>query len=319
MPIGPDHPSYAIFALKAKTDPAFARLLADEPLDTSPPAPPSWDEFVTIPEPPKWQGTPTKPHAVVTVAGGKEGQELLAISRPLFEMYAKKIDADLVILDWLGVAEWPISSKFALRSVLPHYQRIIFFDADILVHPDTPNLLNGMPPGTVGMYDDLPEILRSGRVFIDEYQDFREHVGLQRLAKVDFYGNTGLMVLDRSHLPVLDVPPVPIPALHCSEQHLFVARVVDLDFPLFRLGKVYNWQWWTDRGFRRAPANACLHYAGMQHKGGHEERLSHMAGQAARMLGRAAPVSLSRPRATVNAVSPPCGSCGGKKEPLRVR
>lgn len=241
-----------------------------------------WSRPVRIPEPPALDLT-SRVRAVVTVATGKAGADLLAISGPLMQAYAKRLAADFVVLDWPGIPEYPIAGKFQLARVLEHYDRVVFLDADVLVPPTALDLFVAVGPDEFGIYDDLPEILAKGAKFIDEYQRIRETQGLKR-SPVRFYGNTGVMVLSRQHLGALAVPPRPVPIVHCTEQHWIIARLHDLAVKMRMLPKVANWQWWPGKSLEGAPPDAILHFSGMQGRAP-AERLRLMRQHAERLQG----------------------------------
>jgi hypothetical protein len=225
--------------------------------------PDPWAARITVPVPPALGLTPAREGALVTIAAGPIGRKLLAVSEPSLRAYAERLGLDFVILDWPGDPRWPMSSKFALTRVLEHYSRIVYVDADVLIPDGAPDLLALTPPGTIGAYNDLPEVLVTAWPFADEYQRVRETQDLPR-APLPNYVNTGIMVFDRSAARVFTVPGKPIPPLHCSEQHWWVMRMHDTGTPLTLWPKECNWQWWTDKGFRKAPETAILHFSGMQ-------------------------------------------------------
>jgi len=222
-----------------------------------------WKNFVTIPIPPKPILTPTRTKAVVTVAAGVKGKALFEISGELLKAYADRMDADFIVLDWPGVPEWGISSKFQLSYMLDYYERVLYLDSDILIPQTAINLFDYAKEDGFYAYDDLPDILRDGGGFIEEYQHVRITQGLKR-SKLNFYLNTGVMLFSKKHQYILSIPSLPIPPCHCSEQHLWVARLQDSTENIIKLPKIANWQWWTDKDFIEAPDNAILHFSGMQ-------------------------------------------------------
>lgn len=230
-----------------------------------------WLNRVQIPQPPKQHLKPNSPRAVVTVAAGQVGRDLLEISGPLMRTYAASIGADFVVLDWEGVPELGLTSKFALPGVLDHYERVIFLDADVLVSLGADDLLEIVPEGAFGFYDDLPEVLIHSSGFMEEYQRVRDTQNLPRV-KIPHYPNTGVLVFDRSHKDILSTPPRPIPPLHCAEQHWWCGRIHDSGCRTLKLPKWANYQWWTDKTLESVPDGAFLHFSGMQDSGGIELR-----------------------------------------------
>jgi hypothetical protein len=224
-----------------------------------------WGSPVRVPEPPPVEASGRL--AVVTCAAGREGKDLLAVSGPWLRAYAARLGAEFVVLDWPGVKGWGQSAKFQFGRVLENFDRAAFVDADTVADPArAPDLFAETPAGSVGIYDDLPGLLRykEGGNLVEEYQRLRGAVGLLR-SHVRFYGNTGVVVADRAHAGIFSGPEGPIPPVHCGEQHLWVARLHDSGTPVHLLPARCNYQWWEHDEFREAPpADAILHFSGIR-------------------------------------------------------
>jgi LPS sulfotransferase NodH len=221
---------------------------------------------------------PTKTRAVVTVAAGQEGRDLLFLSRPWMERYVARLDAEFVVLDW-EMPEHGIYSKFQLYRVLDHYERVVFLDADAWADPDhCPDLFARVPAGDFGIYDDRPGLLAKTAFgpFTQENGAVRTSQGMP-VASPKFYGNTGVMVFDRSHRDILAPPSQPIPVKHCGEQTLWVARLQDSGKPITFLSDDCNRQWWEHGEFERPqPPTAILHFSGMRPHRSPENRIKEM-------------------------------------------
>ena len=261
--------------------PAFHRagggtggVVAFAPADHARP-PLSAAPLVTVPGPPPLALRPRWPRAVVTVAHGPEGEELLAVSGPLMAAYAARLRADFVVLDWPGPPAWPMGAKFGIGRALEHYARVLYADADVLFMPGCPNLFGETPAGHWGGYDDRPYLTarRQAAAVLDELTGLRVQQGLGYAPPPPWYLNTGVFVCDRAHRGVLAPPAGPIPASHLSEQHLFNARLLDAGGPVRLLDRACNYQWWTDAGFTDPPRRAVLHFSGLKD---HAERVRQM-------------------------------------------
>ncbi|HEX4614016.1 MAG TPA: hypothetical protein VH092_37890, partial [Urbifossiella sp.] len=174
-----------------------------------------WGNPVVVPEPPPLALTPTSPRAVVTAATGAEGNALLAVSGPWLRAYAKRLRADLIVLTDPLVSGWGQAGKFGFWRVLERYDRAAFIDADTVADPHAcPDLFGEVPEGFIGIYDDLPGLLRhaEGGALVEEYQRLQVQQGYERSA-VRFYGNTGVIVADRGHRDVFAPPAGPIPPI----------------------------------------------------------------------------------------------------------
>lgn len=222
---------------------------------------------VTVPSPPTLTLTPASTRAVVTVAVGEEGQRLHAATGEHLCAYAERVGADLVILDWHGHPDWPMSAKFAIPRVLDHYDRIAYVDADVLLRPAAPNLFDLCPADHFGAVDELPWHRAQPRFGREKgYLEFRRRLGFRDVPHLPWYFNCGVYVCPREYQWLLLPPPGPIPAAHCSEQDLVNARLLDACLlgavRVRQLDRRANWQNWTDHGFAAAPADAVLHWSG---------------------------------------------------------
>lgn len=222
------------------------------------------DKFVVIPQPPDLQLTPRSARALVTVAVGKEGKELLEISRPFLVAYAQRVGADLVILDWPGHPDCPLSCKFGIGKVLDYYERIAFVDADTLLVPGCVNLFDICPEDSFAAFDELPfHKERPQHRILKSYLDFRNNLGMT-FKDVPWQFNTGVMVIPRRYKELLLPPEYPLPVHHLSEQFHINSRVLDSGAEFFPLPRVCNEQWWVNE-FKDAEPTSILHFSGMKH------------------------------------------------------
>lgn len=234
--------------------------------EDSPPAAPR-SRGLVIPPPPPLSLTPARARALVTVSVGEEGRALLAASRGHMERYAQRVGADLVVLDWPGHPQWPMSAKFGISRVLDHYERIAYVDADILLRPGCVDLFDLCAPDEYGAVDELPWHRAQPRFGREKaYQRFRREMGFRDVKHLPWMLNAGVQVVPRAYRHLLLPPEKPIRPGHCAEQDLVNARVLDG----FLEGRVKvrlldrrgNWQNWQDHGFRAAPPDAVLHWSG---------------------------------------------------------
>lgn len=232
---------------------------------------------IVVSQPPALQLTPRSDRALVTLNVGETGRQLLEITRPLMRQYAERLGADLVELQWPGDPQWLYSAKFALGTVLDHYARIAYVDADVVLRPGCVDLFSLCSPEEMGIVDELGEhaqLQHFGRE--SEYTLFRRAMGFPAI-QIPWMFNAGVMVIPRSHRHLWDPPREPLPIAHCSEQDLLNARLLESGLPLKLLDKRANWQHWTDPGFEQAPPDAVLHWSGTEHRQ-RLESMRHWAG-----------------------------------------
>jgi hypothetical protein len=210
-------------------------------------------------------GSPTR-KALVTVAAGQRGRELLAVSRPLMERYAARVGADFLVLDWPGHPDWPMSCKYAIATVLEHYDRLAYVDADVILPPGCVDLFAACPEGAFGAVDELPWHLRHPRHgILRHYRAFRQAHGFPDLPEPPYYLNCGVFVASKHHAPWLLPPRYALEVHNLSEQHHTNAALLASGAWVYPLPEICNHQHWTDHNFRNAPPDAVLHLSGMAH------------------------------------------------------
>lgn len=240
----------------------------------TPPDP--WKNLVRIPPVPKLNLSPKRPRAVVTIAAGRYGKEMLVVTGPMFRQYAERLDADYVVLDWPGVASWPMSSKFVLTRILDHYEQVCYLDADVVIRPTVVDLFSVCAYDELAAFNDLPIVLSVYPEFAKEFVDYRRLLGLSTGIRnpIPYYVNTGVMVFSQAHREVFTLPDKSVPPIHCGEQHWWVSRILDLGVKTHFLPATHNYQWWAVDGFRRGevPDDAILHFSGMNTNGTNAEK-----------------------------------------------
>jgi len=143
--------------------------------------------------------------AVVTLGIGIE--QLLMWSRPLFQQYAEKIGADFVTIATKTINHplCPMLEKYQLHDILGEYDRVAFFDTDILVSPRTPSLFDIVPFGKIGAVYDSPDNNEHNTNRRHDIKGFQERFG--DVGWKDGYINSGVVVLSDIHRPVYQYDP----------------------------------------------------------------------------------------------------------------
>lgn len=212
--------------------------------------------------PPPLDLTPRSSRAVVTAVTGDKGRDIFDISGPLLRRYAERCGADFVLLTPPHNVRFPLASKWHVASVLEHYERIAFLDADIIVRESVPNIFDATDPAKFAACCELPEILRDYPGMIEQYQQARLGQQMPR-ATVTRYINSGVYVASRQHREALATPQHACRVTHCIEQDYLNARLQYLNTPVQILPAKFNYQWWTNRNFDAAPGDAILHFSAM--------------------------------------------------------
>lgn len=202
--------------------------------------------------------TPQRPFLVCTVAVGDTGAAMLEATGPLMRRYAERVGADFAAITGPTLNPYVLADKFRLHHLTPHYERLLFLDADALIHPDAPDLFRLVPPGQVAIRDDSPELS------LDLKPDVIHTAASQGVTLPPFSRslNSGVVLWCKDQ-PVWTPPYHPLPPTHIAEQCWVQANIERHGLPVFPLGREWNHQWWTDRSLSEASEAHVLHLAGM--------------------------------------------------------
>ena len=138
---------------------------------------------------------------VLTIAIGENYKKIGELTVPTIAAYAKKIGAEFKYLVEQRIAKtYPYWEKFVMGELLDSYERIIYFDVDIIIRKDCPNLFEVVPEKELGMYNEgllTNEEEKKEHLFVMR-NVFREY-GLPFPAVWDgrFY-NTGVMIVPQN-------------------------------------------------------------------------------------------------------------------------
>ncbi|MHA1253038.1 MAG: hypothetical protein ACTSRP_23830 [Candidatus Helarchaeota archaeon] len=138
---------------------------------------------------------------LVSTRADKNIKELTDITHPLFRKYAKKWNADFLVLDekydaidcpGLGRIHYRI---FALKNLLEKYERILNLDSDMLINKNCPNPFEIVPYDKIGVvFEDKgsgkEERLRRFELIQQEFG----YIGLK-----EGYINTGCILVSKIH------------------------------------------------------------------------------------------------------------------------
>jgi lipopolysaccharide biosynthesis glycosyltransferase len=73
---------------------------------------------------------------------------------PILKHYAKKVKADFIPIEDSLFPNDPILDKFRIGTFLNNYDRLIYFDSDLVIRPDCPDLFKIVPQNRFGAYDE---------------------------------------------------------------------------------------------------------------------------------------------------------------------
>lgn len=131
------------------------------------------------------------------------------VTEPSVALYAERHGLDVVNLRSekldLSVLKWRRRfrnlhlEKFQLHDLLVHYERVLYLDADVLIHPEAPNIFEQVSTGAIGVVNE-----QLGAEAPKREQEW--HWMQRRLGALDAtpgrYFNAGMMVASQTHRPL---------------------------------------------------------------------------------------------------------------------
>ena len=197
--------------------------------------------------------------AIVTAIFGDSHTKLGNFTIPIMRQYASQIGADLIVLRGRKFMDRsPYWEKMRIREVLHTYERVLWMDVDVIIHPKAPSIFDDCPPGSFGAFDE-------GKVFVDRESNLKPESAFYgiplNLGRSFSYFNSGVMVADRSHADIFIQPERTMPNSIMPDQTYLNLKVQASDFPFVDLTSRWNglhsihgrgrrWSLWT------------VHYAG---------------------------------------------------------
>lgn len=259
----------------------LAPIPADDP-DAPPPAPPAAGPArVRLEDMRRHVEPPTSDRCVLTLAAGPTGRDMLGVSWPSLEAYARKCGADFRVITPPDGAVYPLAWKFLIGHYLTLYKRLAFVDADVVIRAAAPVVFDAVPETHLGMHNELAEYGRSGHRYawlFQQWEDLQVSQGVPLFAPSRYY-NTGVIVGSAAHAPAFEPPPGPFAPHHCAEQSWVNIQVVRKEVPTVELAREFNTQFWVWEDTPEWEAAYFWHFSGVRD---HELRMRLMREHAAR-------------------------------------
>lgn len=197
---------------------------------------------------------------ILAIAIGWYHQEMAEVTHPLLRAYAAKVGADFKVVTEQKISNTtPHWEKFQIARFFDEYDRIIFFDTDIIVRADCPDLFEIVPQNAVGAFNE------------GKYEE-RPRSMLEVVAKeygVDLgswdgrYYNTGVMVLSQTHKAIFEKPEKEIFSFY--EQTYLNLAFIKARVPMHELDYRFNRMACMDKvGTEHRLDSYVVHYAGYE-------------------------------------------------------
>lgn len=150
---------------------------------------------------------------ILTICVGETYEDMGKLTLPNIQAYAKKVGADFECITTSNTSS-PHWQKFKIYDRLETYDRVLYFDSDIIIRPDCPNLFEIVPEDKLAMFDSLPTDarFREGGVDIDKisaskvFNVFCEKYGVTlKDAPLKHY-NSGVMLVPKMYRDIFVKP-----------------------------------------------------------------------------------------------------------------
>jgi len=178
--------------------------------------------------------------AIVTIVLGQDSRKQFKIARPYFLSYANKIKAELILITKTTINGYSNHfEKFQMRNLLRDYDRILYLDCDILIHPLCPNIFDIVPETHVGgVYDNETN---SSNFNNRKNEVIKVQKGLGPVSWKTGYFNSGVIVLSKIHDNLFSNPDWRYKyESGFKDQTLINYNLRLFNFPFFNLDKKFN-------------------------------------------------------------------------------
>ena len=200
-----------------------------------------------------------KPNLVLTIACGTKYQQIAVLTHPSIKQYAKKINTEFLCID--NNNKNPHWNKFQIHDLLDKYNRIIYFDTDLIIRDDCPNLFDIVSEDALGLFNE-------GK-YESRFSNLQEALSKYQVQNNDWdgsYYNTGVMVVSQQHKNIFREPMV-IHELHLFDQSYINLLILNSKCLVHNLDYKFNRMNLMDRhnliGEPRQ-ASYVIHYAGSE-------------------------------------------------------
>lgn len=213
---------------------------------------PTWVDTINDQQP-----NPQNKNCIITVCAGDRYLKMFEVIKDRYEGYAKKCNADLVILDGYTQGWWGLE-KFRVRPFAETYERTCFLDSDIIIQKSAPNIFDLVPHNQIGMHDDWPLLISKskniGDFNFDKWRTYERNFLIKsQVLEEDFsyeqhhtLFNTGVVVCSKKHANIWTPMKKPFPRNHCDEQFWIEYLALKNNYEIYRLPLSMNIQHWMD-------------------------------------------------------------------------
>lgn len=221
---------------------------------------------------------------LITISTGKEFNQLCQYTHKTLIRYAIKYDFDFQIINNYRKHIKPGFAKFEIKELLNKYKQIVYIDSDIIIRPDSPNILDSYKPGTFMAYPEYNELDKEQPEYCERKKAFADYCTyycsiiqawqVPNLKDFHWYGkyyNTGVFVVDKECIQVFEEPVIEVD--HFQEQSHINFNIAYNNIPTTDLYHGFNSMGVNHYKFTNEDNKWFIHFAGQYKKG---ERLNNI-------------------------------------------
>ena len=213
---------------------------------------------------------PTEDNAIVTLSIGDKYQEVAEVAKKHMAVYAKKINADFVVIDKVIKnikGGTPHFEKAQIEDLLQMYERVAYFDIDILIRSWAPNIFKEIPVHSVGVYNEYTNNNGNSGAIRRDAKRAQSHLGdigweLKERGK-GFFFNSGVMVASREHHKMFQIDPDRYWSQLFQDQTQLNYNLQANKFKIHDLARNWNWMHFCNKRCAREDAFV-IHYAAIR-------------------------------------------------------
>ena len=202
-------------------------------------------------------------NAIFTITTGEGFQKIAQYTHPIMRGYANRIDAEVYVVSKARYNHCHFD-KFRIYELLDRFDRILYMDSDILIHPDCPNLFEMVPPDKFGIFDEgAPSTEEERKTQQAAIEKASQEYEIPLPERRDFY-NAGLMVVSQCHKELFKAPEK-IVFMEYGDQPLLNLRLLHSEHEVHDIGYKFNRMPYMDSKVEEPRTDSyMIHYAGVQ-------------------------------------------------------
>jgi len=204
---------------------------------------------------------------VLTIAIGEGYKKLSSITTPIIKSYAQKTGSEFKCITEQTIATtYPYWEKFIIGDLLESYDRILYFDSDIIIRKDCPNLFDLVPQKEIGMYNE--GLLTTDKEKMEHISVMQKVFKEYKQTPLPFDGrfyNTGVIVVPKRAKSLFKKPEHESFANYWDQSYINMMLLVSGKISeVFDIGYKFNRMYYVDNKVKEHRQKSyIIHYAGM--------------------------------------------------------